>query len=43
MPLAVGDLLRPRQSEALFLQFGAIVVVDKGQPVEHWPVFPPSA
>ncbi|HJV71050.1 alanine racemase [Ideonella sp.] len=45
VPLAVGDwvFLRPRQSEALFLQFGAIVVIDQGQPVEHWPVLPASA
>ena len=43
--LAVGDwlFLRPKQSEAVFLQFGAIVVVDQGQPVERWPVFPASA
>jgi D-serine deaminase-like pyridoxal phosphate-dependent protein len=43
--LAVGDwlFLRPRQSEAVFLQFGAIVVVDNGLPVERWPAFPASA
>ncbi|HEV8690815.1 MAG TPA: alanine racemase [Ideonella sp.] len=43
--LVVGDwlFLRPKQSEAVFLQFGAIVVVDKGEPVERWPVFPASA
>lgn len=45
VPLAVGDwvFLRPRQSEAVFLQFGSIVVVEDGQPVAHWPVFPASA
>ncbi|WP_374568286.1 alanine racemase [Ideonella sp.] len=45
VPLAVGDwvFLRPRQSEAVFLQFGAIVVIDQGKPVERWPVFPASA
>lgn len=44
-PVAAGDwlFLRPRQSEALFLQFGAIVVVDGGKPVAQWPVFPVSA
>lgn len=45
VPLAVGDwvFLRPRQSEALFLQFGALVVVDAGRPVARWPAFPASA
>jgi D-serine deaminase-like pyridoxal phosphate-dependent protein len=45
VPLAVGDwvFLRPRQSEAVFLQFGAIVVVEGGKPVTSWPVFPASA
>ncbi|MEK8033184.1 alanine racemase [Ideonella sp. DXS29W] len=45
VPLAVGDwlFLRPKQSEAVFLQFGAIVVVDNGKPVDSWPVFPASA
>ena len=45
VPLKVGDwvFLRPRQSEAVFLQFGAIAVVDQGQVVGHWPVFPASA
>jgi D-serine deaminase-like pyridoxal phosphate-dependent protein len=43
--IAAGDwlFLRPRQSEAVFLQFGAILVVEGGQPVGHWPVFPASA
>lgn len=43
--IAAGDwlFLRPRQSEAVFLQFGAILVVDGGKPVAHWPVFPASA
>lgn len=35
--------LRPRQSEALFLQFGPIAVYDGGRIVEFWPTFPPSA
>jgi D-serine deaminase-like pyridoxal phosphate-dependent protein len=45
VPLSVGDwlFLRPRQSEAVFLQFGAIAVLDGGQVVDHWPVFPASA
>lgn len=45
VPLKVGDwlFLRPRQSEAVFLQFGAIAVVEQGQVVGHWPVFPASA
>jgi D-serine deaminase-like pyridoxal phosphate-dependent protein len=44
-PVAVGDwlFLRPRQSEAVFLQFGAILVVEQGKPVAHWPVFQASA
>jgi D-serine deaminase-like pyridoxal phosphate-dependent protein len=45
VPLKVGDwvFLRPRQSEAVFLQFGAIVVVEDRKPVASWPVFPASA
>ena len=45
VPAKVGDwlFLLPRQSEAVFLQFGAIAVVDQGQVVGHWPVFPASA
>jgi len=45
VPLAVGDwvFLRPRQSEAVFLQFGAIVVVEGGKATSNWPVFPASA
>lgn len=45
VPLKAGDwlFLRPRQSEAVFLQFGAIAVVDQGQVAGHWPVFPASA
>lgn len=31
--------LRPTQSEFVFLQFGNIAVYDKGQIVDHWPVF----
>lgn len=44
-PVRVGDwvFLRPRQSEAVFLQFGAIAVVDQGRVVTAWPVFPASA
>ncbi|MBP8020384.1 MAG: hypothetical protein KAY83_03445, partial [Agitococcus sp.] len=36
---------RPQQSEAVFLQFGDIVVVDTkaGKIMQHWPVFPASA
>jgi len=34
---------RPRQSEAVFLQFGDIAVYDEGEIVDFWPVFPPSA
>lgn len=35
--------LRPRQSEAVMLQFGDLVVVDDGSVVDTWPVLPPSA
>lgn len=35
--------LRPRQSEAVFLQFGAIAVHEDGAIVDWWPVLPPSA
>ncbi|MAP96123.1 MAG: hypothetical protein CMK07_14345 [Ponticaulis sp.] len=35
--------LRPRQSEAVFLQFGEILVYEDGQIVDEWPVLPPSA
>ncbi|GGE78695.1 alanine racemase [Niveispirillum cyanobacteriorum] len=40
-----GDwlFLRPRQSEALFLQFGSLTVFDGGEITQAWPVFPPSA
>jgi len=34
---------RPTQSEAVFLQFGDIAVIDNGQVVDRWPVFPASA
>jgi D-serine deaminase-like pyridoxal phosphate-dependent protein len=36
---------RPQQSEAVFLQFGDIVLFDKekGQIVDKWPVFSMSA
>lgn len=35
--------LRPRQSEALFLQFGPIAVFDGTDITQAWPVFPVSA
>lgn len=35
--------LRPDQSEALFLQFGDIVVLDGGEITETWPTLPVSA
>ena len=35
--------LRPRQSEAVFLQFGDIAVHEDGAIVDWWPVLPPSA
>lgn len=36
-------VLRPKQSEAVFLQFGSILVFDNGQIVDEWPVLPASA
>ena len=38
--LAVGDFvfLRPRQSEALFLQFGDLLGIRNGAISERWPV-----
>jgi D-serine deaminase-like pyridoxal phosphate-dependent protein len=44
-PLAVDDwvFLRPRQSEAVFLQFGDIAVFDGQRISERWPVFSASA
>jgi D-serine deaminase-like pyridoxal phosphate-dependent protein len=33
---------RPRQSEALFLQFGKIAVYDQGEIIDWWPVFDAS-
>lgn len=44
-PLAVDDwvFLRPRQSEAVFLQFGDIAVFDGQRITERWPVFAASA
>ena len=35
--------LRPRQSEALMLQFGDLAVFDQGRIAERWPVFSASA
>ena len=34
---------RPKQSEAVFLQFGDIAVFEDGAIVDRWPVFPASA
>lgn len=43
--LKPGDtiILRPDQSEALFLQFGNIAVFDGGEIAEYWPTLPVSA
>jgi D-serine deaminase-like pyridoxal phosphate-dependent protein len=43
--IAAGDwlFLRPRQSEAVFLQFGAITVVEQDRVTETWPAFAASA
>lgn len=40
IPLQVDDFIfmRPRQSEAVFLQFGDLLVVRKGQIIDKWPV-----
>ena len=35
--------LRPNQSEALFLQFGDLLVYEDGKIVDRWPTFPVSA
>lgn len=35
--------LRPHQSEAIFFQFGDLVVVRSGEVVDRWPTFPISA
>ncbi len=35
--------MRPRQSEAVFTQFGAIAVMEAGKVVEYWPVYPAQA
>ncbi len=35
--------LRPKQSEAVFMQFGDIAVYRDGEITNHWPVFPASA
>lgn len=42
---AVDDtvFLRPHQSEAVLLQFGALVVISGGAVVDRWDVFPPTA
>jgi D-serine deaminase-like pyridoxal phosphate-dependent protein len=34
---------RPTQSEAIFLQFGALLVYENGEITERWPTFPVSA
>ncbi len=36
-------LLRPRESEGAFLQFGDIAVFDAGEIVDWWPTFPVAA
>ena len=43
--LAVDEFvfLRPQQSEAVFLQFGDLLVYEDGQIRERWPAFPSSA
>ncbi|MDZ7811858.1 alanine racemase [Rhodoferax sp.] len=43
--LRAGDwvFFRPRQSEAVFLQFGPLAVFDQGRLDAQWPVFPASA
>ena len=43
--LATDDLvfLRPRQSEAVLLQFGGLIVVSGGEVVDVWPALPASA
>jgi len=43
--LAVNDtvVLRPTQSEFVFLQFGDIQVFDSGKITESWPVFAQGA
>jgi D-serine deaminase-like pyridoxal phosphate-dependent protein len=35
--------LRPDQSEAVFLQFGDLLVYENGAITERWPTFPISA
>jgi D-serine deaminase-like pyridoxal phosphate-dependent protein len=35
--------LRPTQSEAVFLQFGDLLVYDGQEIVDRWPTFPVSA
>jgi D-serine deaminase-like pyridoxal phosphate-dependent protein len=34
---------RPRQSEAVLLQFGDLLVYENGEITERWPTFPVSA
>ena len=43
--LKVDDVVifRPRQSEAVLLQFGDIAVYDAGKIVDMWPAFPATA
>jgi len=43
--LQAGDwvFFRPRQSEAVFLQFGPLAVLNQGRIADRWPVFPASA
>ncbi len=43
--IAVDDFvfLRPTQSEAVFMQFGDLVIYQNGKIIDYWPVFPASA
>ena len=45
VPLKPDDFVffRPRQSEAVLLQFGDVLVYDQGRITDAWPVFPASA
>ena len=43
--LAQDDFVffRPRESEGVFLQYGDLLVYDRGEIVDRWPVFPTAA
>jgi D-serine deaminase-like pyridoxal phosphate-dependent protein len=45
VPLRPDDFVffRPTQSEAVFLQFGDLLVYEDGRITERWPTFPVSA